>query len=159
LAATSPFPIQITTGDEFAATATKAGDQVLSLIGMVLLVITICAGIAMLNTLLASVLDRTREVAVLRAIGATQKQLVRSVMVESLAIGLTGSLLGAVAGTLLHAIMIDRIAQMTSFHIIGAFAPITLVMALVVGVGISLVGGTIPARRVARLNLLQSLSH
>jgi putative ABC transport system permease protein len=159
LATTSPFPIHIHTGAEFAAAATKAGDQVLSLIGMVLLVITICAGIAMLNTLLASVLDRTREVAVLRAIGATQTQLVRSVLVESLAIGLTGSLLGALAGTLLHRIMIDRIAQMTSFHIVGAFAPITLVMAVVAGVGISLVGGTIPSRRVARLNLLQSLSH
>ena len=159
LVSTASFPVKVHTGAEFAATAVKAGDQVLSLIAMVLLVITICAGIAMLNTLLASVLDRTREVAVLRAIGATQRQLVRSVLVESLAIGITGSVLGALAGTLLHWIMIDRIAQMTSFHIVGAFAPITILMTVIAGVGISLVGGTLPSRRVARLNLLQSLSH
>jgi putative ABC transport system permease protein len=158
LAATAPFPVQVHTGDEFALTATKAGDQVLSLIGMVLLVITICAGIALLNTLLASVLDRTREVAVLRAIGATQRQLVRSVVVESLAIGITGGLLGAVAGNILHRIMISRIAELTGFHIIGAFAPLTILMAVAAGIAIAVIGGSIPSRRVARLDLLTALS-
>jgi putative ABC transport system permease protein len=159
LVATASFPVQVYPGDEFATTATKAGDQVLSLIAMVLLVITICAGIALLNTLLASVLDRTREIAVLRAIGATQTQLVRSVVIESLAIGLTGGALGAIAGTVLHRIMISRIAEMTSFHIVGAFAPLTLLMAVLAGTVIALVGGLIPSRRVARLNLLTSLGH
>jgi putative ABC transport system permease protein len=159
LVATAPFPVQVHTGDEFAATATKAGDQVLSLVGLVLLVITICAGIALLNTLLASVLDRTREVAVLRAIGATQKQLVRSVLVESLAIGITGGIIGAVAGTILHRIIISRIAEMTSYHIVGSFAPLTLLMAISAGIAIALVGGFIPSRRIARLDLLSALNH
>jgi putative ABC transport system permease protein len=126
---------------------------------LVLLVITICAGIALLNTLLASVLDRTREVAVLRAIGATQKQLVRSVLVESLAIGITGGIIGAVAGTILHRIIISRIAEMTSYHIVGSFAPLTLLMAISAGIAIALVGGFIPSRRIARLDLLSALNH
>jgi putative ABC transport system permease protein len=158
VAATATFPVQVHTGDEFALTAKKAGDQVLSLIAMVLIVITICAGIALLNTLLASVLDRTREIAVLRAIGATQRQLVRSVVVESLAIGITGGLLGAVAGNILHRIMIARIADLTSFHIIGAFAPLTVLMAIGAGIAVALIGGSLPSRRVARLDLLTSLS-
>jgi putative ABC transport system permease protein len=158
LAKTSSFPVQVNSGKDFTLAAIKAGDQVLSLVTMMLFVITLCAGIALLNTLLASVLDRTREVAVLRAIGATQRQLVRSVVAESLAIGVVGGLLGAVTGTVLHRIMIDRIAEMTSFNIVGAFAPLTIVMAIFAGVSISIVGGLIPARRVGRLDLLASLS-
>jgi ABC-type antimicrobial peptide transport system permease subunit len=71
---------------------------------------------------------------------------------------ITGGIVGAVAGTILHRIMISGIAEMTSFHIIGSFAPLTLVMAVVAGIAIALVGGFIPSRRVARLDLLSALS-
>ena len=158
IARTAPFPVHVYSAKEFVEPGQKAGDQVLSLIAMVLLVIVICAGIAVLNTLLASVLERTREIAVFRAIGATRRQLVQSVVYEALAIGLAGGLLGTIIGSFLHAVLMERLREWTSFHIVYAFSPLTAVLALLSGVGIALIGSSIPARRVARLDLLGALA-
>lgn len=158
LVSTAPFPVKVYSAEQFVAPGKKAGDQVLSLIAMVLLVIVVCAGIAVLNTLLASVLERTREIAVLRAIGATRRQLVRSVVCEALAIGLAGGLLGTAIGTFLHAVLIERLREWTSFHMVYAFSPLTTVLAVLSGIGIALIGSSIPARRVARLDLLSALA-
>ena len=158
LVGSAPFPVRVYTAQQFVVPGKKAGDQVLSLIAMVLLVIVVCAGIAVLNTLLASVLERTREIAVLRAIGATRRQLVRSVVCEALAIGLAGGLLGTAIGTFLHAVLIERLREWTSFHMVYAFSPLTTALAVLSGIGIALIGSSIPARRVARLDLLSALA-
>ncbi len=158
LATTAQHPVKVFTAEQFVAPGKKAGDQVLSLIAMVLLVIVVCAGIAVLNTLLASVLERTREIAVLRAIGATRRQLVRSVVCEALAIGLAGGLLGTAIGSFLHAVLIERLREWTSFHMEYAFSPLTTALAVLSGIGIALIGSSIPARRVAHLDLLSALA-
>jgi putative ABC transport system permease protein len=65
------------------------------------IVAVIVAIFSVINTLLASVLDRTREIGVLRAIGATQAQVRRIVVIEAAWMGLVGGLLGLFAGTVM----------------------------------------------------------
>jgi putative ABC transport system permease protein len=56
---------------------------------------------SVINTLLASVLDRGREIGVLRAIGATQDQIRRMIIIESAGMGLIGAALGLTAGSIM----------------------------------------------------------
>jgi putative ABC transport system permease protein len=65
------------------------------------IVAVIVAIFSVINTLLASVLDRTREIGVLRAIGATQAQVRRIIVAEAGWMGLIGGLLGLFAGTVM----------------------------------------------------------
>jgi putative ABC transport system permease protein len=152
------FPVHVYTADEYVGAAATSGDQVIGLFAMTLMVIIACAGIAVLNTLLASVLERIPEIAVLRAIGATQRQVVRSVVAEAVAVGLAGAALGTVAGWVLHRILTERVKEMTSFHIVYRFVPFGAVVAIVAGLGVAALGASVPARRVARLDLLRSLA-
>ena len=152
------FPVKTYTGKQFYSDYSKASDQLLSMVAMILLVIVLCAGIAVLNTLLASVLERERELGVLRAIGATQKQLVRSVVREGLAIGVVGSILGAVFGALFHWVAVTRIGAITLFHVAYRFSIETMILAVVSGVAIAYLGAFTPARRVAKMDLLNALA-
>jgi putative ABC transport system permease protein len=154
----SGFPARVIPGNVFVDDVIRSGNQSISLMAMMLLVITLCSGIALLNALLASVMSRTQQLAVLRAIGATQKTLRRSVATEALSMGLVGGLFGVIAGALLHRLTLGALAEMTGFHIIYGFSAVTMVLALLASGGIAVIGGWAPTRRVAKMDLLSQLS-
>ncbi|WP_419552915.1 FtsX-like permease family protein [Candidatus Poriferisodalis sp.] len=155
---TAGHRVQIFTGEEFGADARQSSDQILALIAMMLLVIVTCAAVALLNTLLASTLERTNEFAVLRAIGATKRRIVTSVATEALAIGLTGAVLGAVAGSAYHASLVSTIRAITAFDIDYAFSPAAFAAAILTGIAIAGAGAILPCRRANRLDILNALA-
>ena len=155
---TAGHRVQIFTGEEFGADARQSSDQILALIAMMLLVIVTCAAVALLNTLLASTLERTNEFAVLRAIGATKRRIVTSVATEALAIGLTGAVLGAVAGSAYHASLVSTIRAITAFDIDYAFSPAAFAAAILTGIAIAGAGAVLPCRRANRLDILNALA-
>ncbi len=111
------------------------------------------------NTFSILVAQRSRENALLRAIGASRRQVLLAVLLESVAVGLAASLLGLVAGigvasgltALLSAIGLDLPG--------GGMAvePRTVVMSLIGGLGVSVVSAVVPARRAARVPPIAAL--
>ena len=158
ITATARLPIQTFTGEEFLGDLRRSADQILVLVAMMLLVIVTCAAIALLNTLLASTLERTNEFAALRAIGATKRRILTSVAAEALAIGLTGAILGALAGSAYHAIFVRTFRTTTAFDIDYAFSPAAFAAAIITGVAIAAAGAVLPCRRANRLNILDALA-
>ncbi len=65
--------------------------------------------IAMVNTLAINVIERTREIGVLRAVGATRKQIGRMVLAESLLLSAFGILLGIITGLLMGAVLVSAV--------------------------------------------------
>jgi putative ABC transport system permease protein len=105
------------------------------------------------NTFSITVAQRTREFATLRTIGASRRQVLGSVVLESLVIGLVASLIGLLLGVLL-AEGIQSLFRLFDFELPTAervFALRTVVVALIVGVGITLVAGLFPAIRATRV--------
>jgi len=105
------------------------------------------------NTFSITVAQRTREFATLRTIGASRRQILGSVILESLAIGLAASLVGLGLGVLL-AEGIEGLFRALGVELPSAdrvFALRTVIVALVVGVGITLVAGLFPAIRATRV--------
>ena len=105
------------------------------------------------NTFSITVAQRTREFATLRTIGASRRQILGSVILESVLIGLAASLVGLGLGVLL-AEGIEGLFRVLGVELPSAarvFAMRTVIVALAVGVGITLVAGLFPAIRATRV--------
>jgi ABC-type antimicrobial peptide transport system permease subunit len=105
------------------------------------------------NTLSITVAQRTREFATLRTIGASRRQVLSSVVIEALVIGLLASIIGLFTGL---GLAVGLNALFVAFnldlpHTETVFATRTIVVALVVGVGVTLVAGLFPALRATRV--------
>ena len=110
------------------------------------------------NTLSMSVIERTREIGVLRALGATRWQVRRQVADESVVIGLIGALLGIVVGAGLGWALLKGLAAGVPGVV---YEPPLSTMALVAlaGIALGLAASVLPARRAARLDVIRALSY
>jgi putative ABC transport system permease protein len=110
-------------------------------------------GIGIMNIMLASVMERTREIGVRRAIGATRRAIVRQFLVETTLITITGGFLGTVVGIALS----QLVAYFAGWSTIVTVTSVAV--ASLVSVTIGIVFGLYPAMRAARLDPVQSLHY
>jgi len=110
-------------------------------------------GIGIMNIMLASVLERTREIGVRRAIGARQRDVVRQFLIETTIISLTGG----VAGILLGVAMSQLIGVLAGWSTIVTTS--SIVLAFGVSVAIGIVFGLYPAVRASRLDPVKALHY
>jgi putative ABC transport system permease protein len=110
-------------------------------------------GIGIMNIMLASILERTREIGIRRAMGARQRDVVRQFLVEAVLI----SLLGGLAGIAFGFGMSRLIAWLAGWSTVTTFGSILL--AFVFSVSIGLVFGIYPARKAARLDPVEAIRY
>jgi putative ABC transport system permease protein len=110
-------------------------------------------GIGIMNIMLASVMERTREIGVRRAIGARRRDVVRQFLIETTIISLAGGLLGVAVGVGLS----QLIGSLAGWSTIVTTT--SIVLAFVVSVTIGLVFGLYPAIRAARLDPVKALHY
>jgi len=110
------------------------------------------------NTLTMSVIERTREIGVLRALGASRWQVRRSIADESLVIGLIGALLGIAVGTGLGAALLQGLSAGVP-GVVYRPPLTTMVFVGVAGLVLGLIASIIPARRAARLDVIRAISY
>jgi putative ABC transport system permease protein len=115
--------------------------------------------LGIVNTLTMSVLERTREIGVLRALGASRWRVRRTMAGESLLIALAGTLSGLAAGLMIGVIWVLGMRE-TTFAGISLHLPVTTIATItVLGVAIGVVAAIVPARRAARLDPLAALRY
>jgi putative ABC transport system permease protein len=115
--------------------------------------------LGIVNTLSMSVIERTREIGVLRALGASRWRVRRTMADESLLISLAGTLAGIVAGLLIGAFWVYGMSTST-FPGITLHLPLPTLLAMtVLGVVIGVLAAILPARRAARLDPLAALRY
>ncbi|MFD3826751.1 FtsX-like permease family protein [Streptomyces sp. NPDC058625] len=155
---------QVETADEQAATAAEELGGFLDVIKYVMLGfagIAVLVGIFLIvNTFSMLIAQRTRELGLLRALGADRRQVRRSVLTEAVLLGLTGSTLGLAAGIGLAYGLIRLMSAFgmnlkTTEMVIGWVTPLT---AYVVGVGVTFVAAYLPARRAAAVSPMAALA-
>ena len=113
--------------------------------------------VGMLNTMLMSIFERTREIGILRAVGWRRRRVLALVLGEALAIALIGTLLGVVLAVIgLRAITLAPTAR---GFISPNLPPQVLLIALAMGIGLSLLGGLYPAARAAALEPTEALRY
>jgi putative ABC transport system permease protein len=164
IAAVLPAGVEVVTGQTVASEQTASIDQALSFFSTALLVFAFIAlfvgGFTIFNTFSILVGQRTKELALLRIVGASRRQVFRSVLLEAALVGLVASLVGLGLGVL-GAVGIE--ALLKGFGITLPTGPLvfeshTVVAALVVGVGVTVISALSPARRAVRIPPVAALS-
>ncbi len=110
-------------------------------------------GIGIMNIMLASILERTREIGVRRALGARQKDIVRQFLIEATLISFVGGVMGIAFGFGIS-YLISWLAGWTTI-----VTPISVVVAFVVSASVGLLFGIYPATKAARLDPVEAIRY
>jgi putative ABC transport system permease protein len=159
-----PHGVEVVTGQTVAQDASNSINQALSFFSTALLVFAFIAlfvgAFTILNTFSIIVGQRTRELALLRIVGASRRQVFRSVLGEAAIVGLVASLAGIGLGVLsaigLEALLKGFGVDLPSGSLV--FEARTVIVALIVGVGVTVVAAISPARRAVRIPPVAAIS-
>jgi putative ABC transport system permease protein len=131
-------------------------NQLLYLIYALLALSVVVSLFGIVNTLALSILERTRELGLLRAVGTSRRQVRRIVRLEAVITSLIGATLGLVLGVA-FALAISRPLESEGFTL--SFPVVTLVVLLVGAALAGMLAAVWPARRAARLDVLEALAY
>jgi putative ABC transport system permease protein len=130
-------------------------DRVFGLFDILALVAVIVAAIGIVNTLTMNVLERVREIGVLRAAGMTRRQVWRSVVVEAGITGLVGAVCGVVAGVVVGALMVVLAGGRWDLAT-GVSWP-AVAVAVILGVCLAMVAAAYPARLASGVSIVRAV--
>lgn len=131
-------------------------DALAGAVYVLLALAVVIAVLGVVNTLLLSVFERTREIGLLRAIGMERSQVREMIRVESIAIAVLGALLGLVAGVATAAAIQSAMTD-DGFAVLD-IPYLQLVIVLVAAAVVGVLAALWPARRAARLDILQAIA-
>ena len=140
----------------FAKEQREPIDQFVKIIFALLGLALIIAVLGIVNTLALSVIERTREVGLLRAIGLSRRQLRLMITLESVVISVLGAVLGVVLGIFFGYILMYAVRDegLEVISVPWGQLAVFLLLSLVIGV----LAAVFPARRAARLDVLRAIA-
>jgi putative ABC transport system permease protein len=149
------FPnAKVATREQFIDNQISGLSAVLNILYVLLALSVIVSLFGIVNTLVLTVFERTREVGMLRAIGMTRRQIRRMVRHESVITSLIGGVLGIVLGIVLGGLLVARVDFIEFTLPIGS-----LVVFAIATVLVGILAAIFPARRAAKLNVLEALHY
>jgi putative ABC transport system permease protein len=125
---------------------------------LLLAVLALPTFLALLNTLAISVLARTREIGMLRAVGSTRKQVRRMVLAESLLLASIGVVFGVLAGVVLGYALVEAM-NAVGFRMPYFFPTGGIVAGVLIGFVFALLAAQLPARNAAKLDIVTALHY
>ena len=155
-----PYQLFISTHRELRESVVRIMEQSFVVNYAVEIVAIVVAIFSVINTLLASILDRTREIGVLRAIGATQEQVRRIVMMEAGWMGLIGGLLGLFAGTVMayHHVVYNT-KELTGWTFQFYYPYGVAALSIIASVILCLLAGFGPAKQAASTPIVTAIGY
>jgi putative ABC transport system permease protein len=147
---------KVQTRSEFKSNFEKPINQLLNLLFALLALSVIVSLVGIVNTLVLTVFERTREIGMLRAVGMTRRQVRMMIRYESIVTSLMGAALGIAVGTFL-ALLITH--ALKSQGIVFAFPWVQMGYFVIAAIIVGILAAVLPARRAARLNVLEALQY
>jgi putative ABC transport system permease protein len=148
--------IEVLTKDEYEAKVVGSLDVMVNMLYALLAMSVVISLFGIANSLFLASHERTREFGMLRAIGSTAGQVKRIVRYESVITAVLGGLMGIAIGVFFAWLMTQALADLgLAFSVPVAQLGVFLVLAVIVGI----IGAVMPARRGARINVLEALHY
>jgi putative ABC transport system permease protein len=137
--------------EQLGRTLDRATKTMTALLGSIAAVSLVVGGIGIMNIMLLSVTERTREIGIRRAVGARAGDVLRQFLVEAIAL----SVIGGLAGIVLGAVASGIIAQMLRWS--TSISPASVALSFAVAAAVGVFFGYYPARQASRLDPIESL--
>jgi putative ABC transport system permease protein len=155
--ALAPYPnVQVQTRAQFEQAQTASVNRLLGLIYALLALAVLVALIGIVNTLMLSVFERTREIGLLRAIGMLRRQVRTMIRAEAVILAIFGAIIGIIIGTGLGLALVSSLKQQ---GITDTVVPVpSLLLFVLIAALLGLVAASWPARRAARLDVLAAIA-
>jgi len=144
---------QIRNRGEFLETFEETTQTFTFLLGAIAAVSLLVGGIGIMNIMLVSVSERTREIGVRKALGATKRNILMQFLIEALVLCMMGGLVGIVAGAG-GAVALSRLANWNTF-----VSPQAVIIAVVFSAAVGIFFGMWPARRASLLDPIEALRY
>ena len=153
LSATDTADFNVFNQTQLLAAASSISATLTLLLGGIASISLVVGGIGIMNIMLVSVRERTREIGIRKAIGARGRDILAQFLVEALTLSLLGGLIGIVIGLIVSA----AIGQLAGWGFV--FNPVTIVAAVLFSLAVGVVFGVWPARQAARLDPISALRY
>ena len=141
----------ITSMEEIASTVSEAIGTMTLLLGAIAAISLLVGGIGVMNIMLVSVLERTREIGIRKALGARERDIWGQFLIEAAFLTFAGGIIGVILGWVV-AYLVSSMGLMTTLVTVDI-----LILAISVSVGIGLFFGFYPAWQASRLNPIEAL--
>jgi putative ABC transport system permease protein len=149
------FPnAKVQTKNEFVDNQIRPLQNILNVLYVLLALSVLISLFGIVNTLVLTVFERTRELGMLRAVGMTRRQTRRMIRHESVITALMGGVIGIVLGIVLGALLIARVKEINFALPVGQ-----LIVFLIATILVGVLAAIFPARRAAKLNPLDALHY
>ncbi len=148
-----PGKFKVQSLDQMVEAVRRVTDILTAVIGGIAAIALLVGGIGIMNIMLVSVTERTREVGIRMALGARRKDILRQFLLEAVALSLVGGLLGMALGGAL-AVAAGKILKLPAL-----FTWSTALLAVAVSTAVGVVFGVYPASRAAGLDPVEALRH
>jgi putative ABC transport system permease protein len=149
--------LEVFSGEEARAEMERAISQIFSMFGAVVWIAVIVAGLGVTNTVTMSVLERMREIGMLRSLGMFVGQVSRMVLAESLAMGVIGGIFGLLVALPLSWMMVVGMSQSTGWKMDYVFPGDSFLSGAVIALLVSQVAALYPVWRAARMGVLEAI--
>jgi putative ABC transport system permease protein len=156
----SEWKLFVLPAHEFREEVRTMLDRMFVVSNAVNIITLVIAGFGIIITLLASVLERTREIGILRSIGMKRRQIAAVVLIESLLLGVAGGVLGAGTGIVVGWLNVEGFFRVdfganTAYHI----HVFSILLAVGLAAALATLAGLYPAWRAAKTNITEALSY
>jgi putative ABC transport system permease protein len=153
LAPTDTADFNVFNQTQLLAAASSISATLTLLLGGIASISLVVGGIGIMNIMLVSVRERTREIGIRKAVGARGRDILAQFLVEALTLSLLGGLIGIVVGLVVSA----GIGQLAGWGF--TFNPVTIAAAVLFSLAVGVVFGVWPARQAARLDPISALRY
>jgi putative ABC transport system permease protein len=139
---------------ELLLEAQRTARQFSIILGTIAGISLLVGGIGIMNIMLATVTERTREIGIRRALGAKRRDITQQFLIETVVLSGVGGILGVLLGVTIPQIIIYFIPEQKA--IVTAYS---VLLAFCISVGIGILFGLYPARRAALMDPIEALRH
>jgi putative ABC transport system permease protein len=153
------YHLTVESNEAIRARALSLIDRTTSLFDVMSLITMIVAALGVINTLTMNVVERTREIGMLRGLGMTRRQIARMILAEAGMMGLVGGVFGLIFGVLMSRTIMISMNRMSGFRLPWVLPVEAVVAALVVALIVSQLAALWPARRAARIRITEAIQY
>jgi putative ABC transport system permease protein len=149
--------LDITDSEEFRAQIRQAFDQFFALFDTTVVIAILVGALGVVNTLTMSILERTREIGMLRSVGMTRGQIVWMVLSEAAAMGVIAALMGVGAGLALTAVMVKGMSVNTGWSLSYVFPAMPLLASIAITLVVSQMAAVYPTWRAVKMVVVEAI--